>query len=63
MHTQRAMADRAAVGDIEHRGAETAQREVRSEDLFGDSRVVLIRHADAVYTLRQTSNGKLILTK
>jgi hemin uptake protein HemP len=38
-------------------------REVRSEDLFNGSNVVLIRHADAIYTLRHTSNGKLILTK
>lgn len=40
-----------------------AEREVRSEDLFGDARIVLIRHADAVYTLRRTGSGKLILTK
>lgn len=40
-----------------------AGREVRSEELFGDARIVLIRHADAVYTLRRTSSGKLILTK
>lgn len=39
------------------------EREVRSEDLFGDARTVLIRHADAVYTLRRTGSGKLILTK
>jgi hemin uptake protein HemP len=42
---------------------EPACREVRSEELFGNARIVLIRHADTVYTLRRTSNGKLILTK
>lgn len=39
------------------------RREVSSAELFGGARVVLIRHADAVYSLRQTSSGKLILTK
>lgn len=43
--------------------AQPTAREVRSEDLFGDDKLVLIRHADAVYTLRRTNNGKLILTK
>lgn len=43
--------------------AGAARREVRSEDLFAGAPVVFIRHADAVYTLRRTSNGKLILTK
>ena len=42
---------------------ELAKREVRSEDLFEGERVVLIRHAGSVYTLRRTSHGKLILTK
>jgi hemin uptake protein HemP len=50
----------AAPANAPHAGAE---REVRSEDLFGDARIVLIRHADAIYTLRRTSSGKLILTK
>ena len=53
---------------IEHlataaKAPENTMREVRSEDLFNGSSVVLIRHADATYTLRRTSNGKLILTK
>lgn len=38
-------------------------REVRSEDLFAGAPVVFIKHDDAIYTLRRTSNGKLILTK
>jgi len=42
---------------------EVTRREVSSAELFGDARVVLIRHADAVYLLRRTSSGKLILTK
>lgn len=40
-----------------------ARREINSTELFGDSREIHIRHADEVYTLRQTSKGKLILTK
>jgi hemin uptake protein HemP len=39
------------------------RRELSSEELFGGSRTIGIRHADEVYTLRQTSRGKLILTK
>ena len=40
-----------------------ARREVDSADLFGDGRELHILHAGQVYTLRQTSKGKLILTK
>jgi hemin uptake protein HemP len=36
---------------------------VDSKSLLGDSREVLIRHADLVYRLSVTSQGKLILTK
>jgi hemin uptake protein HemP len=39
------------------------RREITSAELFGDSREINIRHADEVYTLRQTNKGKLILTK
>jgi len=40
-----------------------AERRVwRSEDLLGDGRVALIRHGEQTYQLRQTRNGKLILT-
>jgi hemin uptake protein HemP len=38
-------------------------REISSADLFGGNREIQIRHANEVYTLRQTSKGKLILTK
>ena len=36
---------------------------IRSEDLLGTQREVLILHAQEVYRLRLTRNGKLILTK
>jgi len=40
-----------------------ARRQLRSSDLLGAQREVLIEHAGEVYLLRQTSKGKLILTK
>ena len=39
------------------------RREVSSAELLGGGREIYIRHAGEIYTLRQTSNGKLILTK
>jgi hemin uptake protein HemP len=36
---------------------------LRSEDLLGGQREILIIHAQEVYRLRVTRNGKLILTK
>jgi len=39
------------------------RREITSVELFAGAREIDIRHADEVYTLRQTSKGKLILTK
>lgn len=44
-------------------GAQTARRQIRSSELFGDQREVLIEHAGEIYSLRHTSRGKLILTK
>lgn len=38
-------------------------RSITSELLFGEFPEVQIAHGDAVYRLRQTSLGKLILTK
>jgi hemin uptake protein HemP len=35
----------------------------RSEQLFGPLREISIQHGDAIYRLRQTALGKLILTK
>jgi hemin uptake protein HemP len=36
---------------------------IRSQDWFGRSSVVIIEHKGGRYQLRQTRNGKLILTK
>jgi hemin uptake protein HemP len=43
--------------------AASAQREITSAELLRGAREIRIRHADGFYTLRQTSKGKLILTK
>lgn len=43
--------------------ANVPRREITSGELFAGRREIHIRHADEVYTLRQTSKGKLILTK
>jgi hemin uptake protein HemP len=40
-----------------------SRREVESTTLLAGGREVLIRHGGETYTLRQTSKGKLILTK
>ena len=39
------------------------KRAISSAELFGGARVVAIEHEGETYTLRQTSSGKLILTK
>ena len=39
------------------------RRQVSSANLFGTGREILIEHAGELYSLRQTSKGKLILTK
>ncbi len=44
-------------------GNQTQRRQIRSDELFGSQREVLIEHAGELYSLRQTSKGKLILTK
>jgi hemin uptake protein HemP len=41
----------------------SARREITSAELFAGRREINIRHGDEIYTLRQTSKGKLILTK
>jgi hemin uptake protein HemP len=41
----------------------TSPREVNSRTLFGDAQEVRIEHHGQEYRLRQTRNGKLILTK
>jgi hemin uptake protein HemP len=40
-----------------------AVRHMRSSELFGASREVVIQHDQHVYRLKQTSRGGLILTK
>ena len=40
-----------------------AQRQFDSRTLFGDAQEVRIEHFGQEYRLRQTRNGKLILTK
>ncbi len=36
---------------------------LRSEDLFGKQREIIIQHAGSLYRLRVTHSNKLILTK
>ena len=43
--------------------AAAERREIESAALLAGGRELLIRHGGEVYTLRQTSKGKLILTK
>ncbi len=44
--------------------ARAAERKVlRSEELFGASREIMIRHNGQEYRLQVTKNGKLILIK
>jgi hemin uptake protein HemP len=44
-------------------GGNDQRRRMRSSDLFGPGRELVIEHAGELYLLRQTSKGKLILTK
>ena len=74
MNTADALAARTGVATddaaaFEHRFVMAAParmahvRSITSEQLFADFPEVQIAHGDAVYRLRQTSLGKLILTK
>jgi len=49
----------ADASEIAHRHS----RSVDSQALFGGAETVHIQHRGVTYTLRQTRNGKLILTK
>ena len=49
--------------DVRPAGGDEGRRRVRSADLLGSGREIQIEHAGELYTLRQTSKGKLILTK
>ena len=42
---------------------EIARRQLTSEQLFAGLSEIEIQHGDAIYRLRRTSLGKLILTK
>jgi hemin uptake protein HemP len=41
----------------------TTRRQLASRDLLGGGNELQIEHNGEIYTLRQTSKGKLILTK
>jgi hemin uptake protein HemP len=41
----------------------TVRRTVKSSELLGGGNELLIEHNGGIYSLRQTSSGKLILTK
>jgi hemin uptake protein HemP len=43
--------------------SQAQRRQIRSDELFSGQREVLIEHSGEIYSLRQTSKGKLILTK
>jgi hemin uptake protein HemP len=44
-------------------GGQPPKRVIRSEELFLDSREIVILHRNEEYRLRITRGGKLILTK
>ncbi len=44
-------------------GNQAQRRQIRSDELFGSQREVLIEHVGEIYSLRQASKGKLILAK
>jgi hemin uptake protein HemP len=52
-----------AASSAPHAHSLPAQRQFDSRSLFGDAREVRIEHYGQEYRLRQTRNGKLILTK
>ena len=52
-----------AVPALERFAASKATRRVPSFELFSDAQELEIEHNGALYRLRQTSLGKLILTK
>jgi len=52
-----------AGGSPTPRSASVSPAVLRSVDLFGAAREVLIEHQSQLYRLRHTAQGKLILTK
>jgi hemin uptake protein HemP len=53
----------AATGSSTLAGASSAARHIRSADLFGNAREVVIEHGHHRYRLKMTSRGGLILNK
>ena len=53
----------SAIASADERRGQAQRQQIRSEELFGGQREILIEHAGELYSLRQTSKGKLILTK
>ena len=57
-------ADASNVVPGSHQGASPSRRaRLHSESLFGGANEIEIQHREAIYRLRITSLGKLILTK
>jgi hemin uptake protein HemP len=62
--TQASLSTQAALGERATAvSSEAGPRTVNSAELLGSSRALRIVHRGAVYTLRLTRLGKLILTK
>lgn len=55
--------DRPSVHEAQPAAPVPAEPRISSRQLLGDAKEVLIEHRGAVYRLRETSLGKLILTK
>lgn len=55
--------DRPVLHEAEPAERVQAEPRISSRQLLGDAKEVLIEHRGAVYRLRETSLGKLILTK
>ena len=53
----------ASSAPVQAAAAAQAGRRLRSAELFGPNQEIEIEHGPAVYRLRQTALGKLILTK
>lgn len=62
MHSER-NGKRAAHHGAVTREVQSAPRLIDSAVLLGKQQSVQIRHGSGIYTLRQTRQGKLILTK
>lgn len=43
--------------------AKSENRQISSQSLLAGAKEVLIQHADQIYRLRETRNGKLIMHK